>query len=113
MAMRGADAFVVPVCDRGEEQELIGGEVEPLFVDAALAEEHCLTAVEHRVHRRAPLLERDAAHVVASLARTAGRRSGGIVFGGCRLGGNASRRRVVVAVTSATAASKASALAAV
>ena len=46
-------------------------------------------------------------------ACTSGRRSGGTVLGGWRRAGSAAKRRVVVAVTSATAVSKASTLASV
>src|SRR6185295_8210390 len=76
-------------------------------------QQHRLAAVEHRVHGRTPLLERRRAHFAARRARTSGRRNGGTVLGGCLRGGSAASSRVVVAVTSATAASKASALAAV
>jgi len=51
--------------------------------------------------------------LAAMRARTSGRRNGGTVFGGCLRGGSEASSRVVIAVTSATAVSKASALAAV
>ncbi len=83
-----------------------------LLADPALTQQHRLPAVQQRVHRRAPLLQRWRHRDPASRAATSGRRNGGTVFGGCRRGGRASSNRVVVAVTSATAASNASAVAA-
>ena len=116
VAVLGAHPLGVAVRDRREEQEpRRASTVEPLLVDAALAQQHGLPAVEQRVHRRAPLLERGLVSVAVirspRRARTSGRRSGGTVFGGCRRGGSPASSRVVVAVTSATAASKASTLA--
>ena len=113
VAVLGPDPLGVAVRDRREQQELLGRHLEPLFADPALAQQHTLATVEQRVHHRAPLLERG--HVMwlpASRATTSGRRSGGTVFGGWRRGGRVPSNRVVVAVTSATAASNASALAA-
>src|SRR6476659_4506558 len=95
--------FRVAVRDRREQQELPGRHLEPLLPDAALAQQNGLTSVEQRVHGRAPLFERgrgrDLRHPAAS------RRNGGTVLGGWRRGGRAWSSRVVVAVTSATAAS--------
>ena len=123
VAVFGPDALRVAVGDGREEQEMRRVEREPLLVNPALAQQHGLSAVEHRVHRRAPLLERGlgqrlrghpARAARASMrARTSGRRNGGTVFGGCLRGGSEASSRVVVAVTSATAVSNASALAAV
>ncbi len=89
-----------------------GGNGGALLADPALTQQHRLPAVQQRVHRRAPLLQRWRHRDPASRAATSGRRNGGTVFGGCRRGGRASSNRVVVAVTSATAASNASAVAA-
>ena len=74
------------VRDRRKEQEARRGECEPLLVDAALAQQHSLPAVEQTVNGRAPLLERGPGeggrHARLSRARTSGRRSGGTVLGG-------------------------------
>src|ERR1700743_2945882 len=120
--MLGGDPLDVTVRDRRKQQELACGNLKPLLPDAALAQQHALPAVKQRVHGSTPLLERQrrcggcrlvAAHFVAARrARTSGRRSGGTVLGGCRRGCSPPSKRVVVAVTSATAASNASALAA-
>ena len=87
----GSDALRVAVCDRREQQELPGRQLEPLFTDAALTQQHPLATVQQRVHHRAPLLQR---------GHRCGQRH-------LRAPGN----RVVVSVTSATAASNGSALA--
>src|SRR5690348_9371887 len=115
--MLGANALGVAVCDRRKQQEFAGGQFESLLPDATLAQQHPLAAVQQRVHRGAPLLERghrcgDRHFAPAIRAITSGRRSGGTVLGGWRRGGSCSSSRVVVSVTSATAASNASALAA-
>ncbi len=110
--MLGANPLGVAVRDRREQQELVGRHLEALLADPALTQQHRLPAVQQRVHRRAPLLQRWRHRDPASRAATSGRRNGGTVFGGCRRGGRASSNRVVVAVTSATAASNASAVAA-
>src|ERR1700737_252582 len=112
----GPHTVGVAVRHRREEQEPLGGDLEPLLADAALAQQYRLPAIEQCVHRRAPLLQRGPAargggHA-PNRARTSGRRNGGTVFGGCLRSGNPDSRCVVVAVTSATAASNASTLAA-
>src|ERR1700733_2172095 len=96
--------------DRREQHELAGGNVETLLADAALTQQHPLPAVQQRVHHRAPLLEREHGGGLRHRA-VVNRRSGGEVFGGWRRAGSASNSRAVVAATSATASSKASALA--
>ncbi|SGN43420.1 Domain of uncharacterised function (DUF1802) [Mycobacterium tuberculosis] len=44
--------------DRREQQELVGRHLEALLADPALTQQHRLPAVQQRVHRRAPLLQR-------------------------------------------------------
>ncbi len=58
IAVFGPHPFGVAVGDGRKEQEARRGEREPLLVDATLAQQHGLPAVEQSVHRRAPLLQR-------------------------------------------------------
>src|SRR5262245_8795112 len=96
------------VSDRGKQQESRCRHSEALLVDTALAQQHRLPAVKQRVNHGAPLLERGLGHHVRfNRARTSGRRSGGIVLGGWRRGGRSASSRLVIVVTSATAASNA------
>jgi hypothetical protein len=86
VAVFGAHAFGMAVRDRREQQETRRRHGESLLVNSALAQQHRLSAVEQRVHRGAPLLERrrgeDCRHARFSRARTSGRRNGGTVLGG-------------------------------
>src|ERR1700679_2835625 len=105
----------VAVRHRRKQHELAGRNLETLLANSAFTQQHPLPAVQQRVHHRAPLLERGHRGGLRrrALCHRAGvsRRNGGEVFGGWRRVGNAPSSRVVVAATSATAASKASALA--
>ncbi|CKU65351.1 Uncharacterised protein [Mycobacterium tuberculosis] len=64
--MLGANPLGVAVRDRREQQELVGRHLEALLADPALTQQHRLPAVQQRVHRRAPLLQRWRHHDPAS-----------------------------------------------
>ncbi len=82
--MFGPDPVGVAVRDRREQQELLGRHLEPLFADAALAQQDGLATVQQGVYRRAPLLECEchSASLAAIRATTSGRRNGGTDLGG-------------------------------
>lgn len=69
------DPLRVAMRDRREQQKLVGRHLESLLADASFAQQYGLAAVQQRVHRRAPLFERERHRGPTSTSRaTASRR---------------------------------------